>query len=77
LLDSSKRQQANQEEEEAEIKIRILGDDPIKPNNDSRDYLVQYNNGNMKILTTLELMMTHPLEFIDYLQKKALSKWSC
>jgi len=74
LLDSSKVQQANQEDEEAEIKIRILGDDPIKSNNDSRDYLVQYNNGNMKILTTLELMMTHPLEFIDYLQKKAFSK---
>ncbi len=46
--------------------IRMLENIPKK----SGEYLVQYDSGSMKILRTVELIISNPFEFAEYLERK-------
>ncbi len=39
-----------------------------------REYLVEYQNGELKVLTTVEMAIAYPFEFIEYLEKKVRPK---
>lgn len=58
-----------QKEESGLRKIRVLGDQDAQEK--IKDYLVEFNDRSLKVLTSLQLMMNHPIEFIQYLEKKA------
>ena len=40
------------------------------PNKAAGEYLVQYESGEMKVLRTVELIVTNPFEFAEYLESK-------
>jgi hypothetical protein len=50
------------------VKIRML-EPQVGKNDQNREYLVEDSHGNLKVLSSVEMIVTHPLEFIDYLQK--------
>lgn len=56
-------------EESGLKKIRVLGDQ--EAGDKIKDYLVEFSDLSLKVLTSLQLMMSHPIEFIQYLEKKA------
>jgi hypothetical protein len=46
---------------------------PTKPT-DINDYVVEYPNGNIKILNTRTLFYAHPLEFVNYIEAKEIEE---
>ncbi len=54
------------EKNEHIVSIRMLENQPNK----LAQYLVQYDSGELKIFKTTELIVSHPIEFAEYLDKK-------
>jgi hypothetical protein len=54
------------------MKIRLI----VAENNDSdiRDYVVEYPNGNAKVFNTCQMFYAHPVEFVEYLEKRTLAR---